>query len=76
MEAQDPILGELRQLNDSITKENSFTRKLVGGMIYGVGFVIGSAIVATILIGLFAPLIGQIGWVRSAFQTGSSYISH
>jgi hypothetical protein len=38
--------------------------------VYGIGFFIGSAIIATIIIGFLSPWIVQIDWVRDSFVRG------
>lgn len=47
---------------------------LLSGIVYGVGFFIGSAVIATIALGLFGPWVGQIPWVRDAFVTGGALL--
>jgi hypothetical protein len=64
------ILEQLEKLNIQAAKQNSFGRMFVTGIIYGIGFFVGSAIIATIAFGLIAPFAGQIEWVRNAFVSG------
>ncbi len=66
------IIAQLEMLNAQVVKQNSLLRMLWVGVIYGIGFFIGSAIIATIALGIFGPWFGQIPWVRSAFEMGYS----
>ncbi len=73
IEAQrDKITEQLEMLNSKIGRQNSIKYIFTSGIIHGVGFFIGSAIVATILFGLLSPWIGQIGWIRDSFERGAS----
>lgn len=69
-EEPDSILGQLKSINAQIARQNSLSRMLVIGIIYGIGFFVGSAVIATIVLGLVGPWFGQIAWIREAFQTG------
>ena len=71
---RDKIIEQLEMLNMRIEKQNSFKRVFVVGVVYGVGFFIGSAIIATIALGIFGPIVGKIDWVRTTFETGASLI--
>ena len=64
------VLGELRAINARLARQNSLVHMLWSGLVYGIGFFIGSAIVATILIGIFGPLLARIPIVNSAFTAG------
>lgn len=46
----------------------------VVGIVYGIGFFVGSAIIATIALGILGPWFGKIPWVHSAFETGVSLL--
>ncbi|MSR70480.1 hypothetical protein EXS62_00325 [Candidatus Kaiserbacteria bacterium] len=67
---RDQIIENLELLNRQVAKQNSLSRMLWVGVIYGIGFFIGSVIIATIAFGILGPWFGQIGWIRSAFETG------
>jgi hypothetical protein len=69
---RDKIIENLELLNSQVARQNSLPRMLLAGVIYGIGFFIGSAIIATIALGILGPWVGQIPWVRSAFETGVS----
>ena len=66
----DKIIEHLEILNTLVAKQNSFARMFVTGIIYGIGFFVGSAIIATIAFGILGPLFAQIPWIRNAFETG------
>lgn len=70
-EQRDQIIIQLEELNDKMRVQNSIRHTLVRGIIYGVGVFIGSAIVATIILGAISPWIGEIDWIRDVFQRGS-----
>jgi len=46
----------------------------MAGIIYGLGFFVGSAIIATIVFGILGPWFGQFQWIRDAFETGVSLL--
>jgi hypothetical protein len=73
-EQNDEIIAQLKMLNSSIHKQNSKVHILSTGVIYGVGFFIGSAIIATIALGILGPIIGKISWVGENFEKGSSIL--
>lgn len=64
------IIENLERINRQIAKQNSLGRIFFVGIIYGIGFFVGSAIIATIALGILAPWFGQIPWVRNAFEAG------
>jgi len=72
----DTIIAHLDALNRQIARQSSYSRMFVVGVCYGIGFVVGSALLATVLIGFAAPYLAQIPWVQSAFNIGSSVIHH
>jgi len=71
-EENNKVIGELEKLNEKITVQNSFRHIFVAGIIQGVGFFVGSAIIATIAFGILSPWVGQINWVKDNFERGSS----
>lgn len=68
---QDKIIDQLARINAQIERQNSIRRIFVTGIIYGVGFFVGSAIIATIAFGILSPWIGQIDWIRDNFERGT-----
>lgn len=68
------ILSELRAINGRLARQNSLVHMLWSGLVYGIGFFIGSAIIATIIIGVFGPIIARIPVVNNAFTAGKSII--
>lgn len=66
------IIDELQSLNAKLERQNSLRHIATTGLIYGVGFVLGSTILATILIGVLLPYVQDIGWVRDSFIRGAS----
>lgn len=68
------IIGNLEKINRQLARQNSFGRMFVVGIVYGVGFFVGSAVIATIAFGILGPWVGQIPWVRNAFETGASLL--
>src|SRR3569832_69756 len=68
------ILSELRTINARLEWQNSLLHMLWSGLVYGIGFVIGSAILATIIIGIFGPIVARIPLVDSAFSQGKSIL--
>ncbi|MDP2648872.1 MAG: hypothetical protein Q8P19_03160 [bacterium] len=72
---QDKIIEHLDSLNKQIMKQNSFARMFTVGIIYGIGFFVGSAIIATIALGIFGPWFAKIPWVHDTFISGASILS-
>ena len=71
---RDRLIENLELLNIQIARQNSLMRMLLVGIIYGIGFFIGSAIIATIALGILGPIFANIGWIRTAFTTGLSML--
>ncbi len=69
---QMEILDQLKLLNKKLAKQNSLRFIFRTGIVYGVGFFIGSAILATIALGVLGPLFGQIDWIAEYYQKGES----
>jgi len=66
------IVEHLEKINEQLAKQNSLKRMFAIGIVYGVGFFLGSAIIATILLGFLGPWFAQISWIRNSFETGAS----
>ena len=71
---QDKIVEQLEILNSAMVHQSSFKYVLKMGVVYGIGFFIGSAILATIALGVLGPLFGKIEWVRTNFEKGNSIL--
>lgn len=66
------VIEHLDTLNKQIRRQNSLGHMFIVGIVYGIGFFIGSVILATIAFGVFGPLLGKISWIQSAFNAGVS----
>lgn len=67
---QREIIENLEKLNWEMHKQNSLRQRFMVGIVYGVGFFMGSAILATTLLGIFWPWIAQIPFIQNAFEAG------
>ena len=67
---QDKIVEHLDVLNRQVARQNSIPRMFLVGIVYGIGFFVGSAIIATIALGILGPWFAEIPWVRNAFEAG------
>lgn len=66
------VIEQLELVNARLEKQLSLKRMFVTGVVYGLGFFLGSAILATIALGVLGPLFGQITWVKDSYAAGSS----
>ena len=73
-EQNTEIIAQLEILNASIKKQSSKIHIISTGVIYGIGFFIGSAIIATIALGILGPIFGKIAWVGDNFEKGTSML--
>ncbi|HAS85032.1 MAG TPA: hypothetical protein DCS23_03130 [Candidatus Yonathbacteria bacterium] len=71
---RDEIIEQLKSLNVKLAKQLEIKRIFLTGIIYGVGFFLGSAIIATIALGVFGPTIAKIPWVQENFDRGSAIL--
>lgn len=69
---EEKILEQLVLLNNKTAKHNSAKATFVTGVIYGIGFFVGSAILATIALGVLSPWFDEIDWIRENFERGES----
>lgn len=69
---RDEIIDQLHLLNKAVQRQNSVWHIFMTGIIYGVGLFFGSAIIATIIFGLFAPYLAEVEWIRAPFERGAS----
>lgn len=70
-EQNNEIIAQLVTLNTSIKKNSSKVHVFGTGIVYGLGFFIGSAIIATITLGILGPIFGKIDWVGESFEKGT-----
>lgn len=68
---KDTLLIQIRALNARLQKRLSYKFIFTQGVVQGIGFFIGSAILATIALGLLGPWLGEIEWIRESFETGA-----
>ncbi|OGG56001.1 hypothetical protein A2680_00500 [Candidatus Kaiserbacteria bacterium RIFCSPHIGHO2_01_FULL_55_37] len=68
------IIEHLDLLNRQVARQNSISRMFVVGIVYGIGFFVGSAIIATIALGILGPWFAQIDWIRSGFEAGTAFL--
>ena len=71
---RDKVIEQLEALNAKLEKQGKVTYQLREGILKGIGFFIGSAILATILLGILGPIFGDITWVRDTYQTGEEIL--
>ena len=71
---RDEIIEQLKALNIKLARQLEIKRIFLTGIIYGVGFFIGSAIIATIALGVFGPTIAKIPWVQENFERGAAIL--
>lgn len=72
---RDKMIEQLQALNAKLAKQLSVKQILLTGIIYGVGFFVGSAIIATIALGILGPIVGKIPWVQENFIRGVSILN-
>ena len=74
-EPQDnKLIAQLQQLNDKMEHQGMMRYQLRDGILKGIGFFMGSAIIATILLGILGPVFGDIEWVRDTYEVGESIL--
>lgn len=71
---REKIIRELELLNEKMERQLSFRRTFGTGIIYGIGFFLGSVIIASVAFGLLAPWVGQIDWIKDNFERGASLV--
>ena len=67
---RDKIIEQLEALNKKIGRQLSARHVFTMGIIYGVGFFVGSAILATIVLGILGPIFGKVSWVKDTYEKG------
>ncbi len=73
-EQRDKIIEELEVLNRAVKKQNSTWQIFKVGIIYGIGFFVGSAIIATIAFGILGPWFAEIDVIRETFERGADML--
>ncbi len=73
---QKHILKNLEQLNKRLASQSSFGTIFWTGVLYGIGFFVGSAIIATIALGILGPFFAEVPWIHSSFEAGSQLLHH
>ena len=67
------IIEQLEIANRHLAKQNSLRQIFFVGIINGIGFFIGSAILATIVLGIFGPYVAHIPWVHDIYKAGQVF---
>jgi hypothetical protein len=70
---RDMILVELAKLNHNVERQLSVGRMFFVGIIYGIGFFVGSAIIATLALGILTPIFGKIPFIHDIFTQGNMF---
>lgn len=65
---QEELVSELQTLNSALAKQQSVRYMLRNGMLYGVGFVIGSSILAGVVISALVFLFGDVPLIGSVVE--------
>jgi hypothetical protein len=67
---EEKVIAELVRLNAQVEAENSWQHTFVRGIIHGIGFFLGSVVIATISLGLLSPWFGKISWIKTSYERG------
>ena len=59
------IIDQLEHLNEKLARQNHWGHIFGTAIVYGVGFVIGSTILASILASIFLPLLQHTPYVQA-----------
>lgn len=68
------VIAQLGALNEKTARQNSFRRVFSVGIVYGLGFFIGSAIIAVIALGILGPVVGKWRWVGDSYEKGATIL--
>ncbi len=63
-EQHKQIIDQLESLNEKIARQNSWRHIFTAALVYGVGFVIGSTILASILASAFLPILQRAPYMH------------
>jgi hypothetical protein len=69
----DKLIENLEELNKKIELQNSLPRTLVIGIIHGVGFIVGTSILAALFIGTFVKFAGNMPIIEDLIEFIRSY---
>jgi threonine/homoserine/homoserine lactone efflux protein len=73
---RETIVNQLQMLNRQVARQNSLGRRFLSGVVYGIGFFVGSAIIATIALGVLGQFFVQVPWVHTTFEAGATLLKH
>lgn len=68
------IIDELQGLNEKLARQNHWGHIFAAAVVYGVGFVIGSTILASILASIFLPILQRAPFMHSVLPHPSAAI--
>ena len=71
-EHEEKIIAQLEKLNEQLERQHTLRHFFMTGIMYGTGFFVGSAILATIALGALGPIFGHVSWVRNAYEQGAA----
>ena len=71
-EQEEKIIAQLEKLNAQLEKHHTLRHFFITGIMYGTGFFVGSAVLATIALGILGPVFGHLSWVRNAYEQGAA----
>ena len=72
---RDKLIEQLEKLNNKIDRQSKIRTILGEGIIRGIGFFNGSAILATNLLGILGPELGDITRVRDTYEAGEEILN-
>ena len=64
-EQHKQIIDQLEGLNEKLARQNSWGHIFAAALVYGVGFIIGSTILASILASAFLPILQRAPYMHS-----------
>jgi hypothetical protein len=65
------MLAELHEIRELLAHKPSLWKQFFVGMVYGIGFVIGSSVLAVLIISISLPFLSKIPFVQRAFNHSS-----
>ena len=66
---RDHIVEHLERLNKNVERQISVFHIFMTGIIYGVGFVIGSSILAAFAVGIVTEIFGPVSFISSMIES-------